>query len=65
MTASSGQVQRLGGPIEDIRPGDVIWFPPGKKHWYGVTRTTAVTYIAIQEQLDGKVVDWMEPISDE
>ena len=65
VTAGSGRVQRWGGPIEDIRPGDVIWFPPGEKHWHGATPTTAVTYIAIQEQLDGKVVDWMELVSDE
>src|SRR2546425_7207359 len=64
VTAGWGRVQRWGGPIEDIRPGDVIWFPPGEKHWHGATPTTAVTYIAIQEQLDGKVVDWMEPVSD-
>ena len=65
VTAGCGRVQRWGGPIEEIRPGDVIWFPPGEKYWHGVTPTTAVTYIAIQEQLDGKVVDWMEPVSDE
>src|SRR2546426_10625282 len=55
----------LGGPIEEIGPGDVIWFPPGEKHWHGVTATTAMTHIAIQEQLDGKTVDWMEQVSDE
>ena len=60
VTAGCGRVQRWGGPIEEIRPGDVIWFEPGEKHWHGATPTTAVTYIAIQEQLDGKVVDWME-----
>jgi len=65
VTAGCGRVQRWGGPIEDIRPGDVIWFPPGEKHWHGATPTTAVTYIAIAEQLDGKVVDWMEPVGDE
>ena len=65
VTAGCGRVQRWGGPIEEIRPGDVIWFPPGEKHWHGATPTTAVTYIAIQEQLDGKVVDWMEPESSE
>jgi len=65
VTAGCGRVQRWGGPIEDIRPGDVIWFPPGEKHWHGATPTTAVTYIAIQEQLDGKVVDWMEEESAE
>ena len=65
VTAGCGLVQRWGGPIEEIRPGDVIWFPPGEKHWHGATPTTAMTHIAIQEQLDGKVVDWMEKVSDE
>ena len=65
VTAGYGRVQRWGGPIEDIRPGDVIWFEPAEKHWHGATPTTAVTYIAIQEQLDGKAVDWMELVSDE
>ena len=65
VTAGCGRVQRRGGPIEEIRPGDVIWFPPGEKHWHGATPTTAVTYIAVQEQLDGKTVDWMEKVSDE
>jgi len=65
VTAGCGRVQRWGGPIEDIRPGDVIWFPPGEKHWHGATPTTAMTHIAIQEQLDGKTVDWMEPVSNE
>jgi quercetin dioxygenase-like cupin family protein len=65
VTAGCGLVQRLGGPIEHIRPGDVIWFPPGEKHWHGATPTTAVTHLAIQEQLDGKAVDWLEKVSDE
>jgi quercetin dioxygenase-like cupin family protein len=65
VTAGYGRVQRWGGPIEDIRPGDVIWFPPGEKHWHGATPTTAMTHIAIQERLDGKTVDWMEQVSDE
>jgi len=65
VTEGLGRVQRWGGPIEDIRPGDVIWFPPGEKHWHGATPTTAVTYIAIQEQLSGSTVDWMELVSDE
>ena len=65
VTAGSGRVQRWGGPIEEIRPGDVIWFEPGEKHWHGATPTTAMTHIAIQEQLDGKAVDWMEKVSDE
>jgi quercetin dioxygenase-like cupin family protein len=55
----------LGGSLEDIRPGDVIWFPPGEKHWHGTTAITAMTHIAIQEQLDGKTADWMEKVSDE
>jgi quercetin dioxygenase-like cupin family protein len=55
----------VGGPIEEIRPGDVVWFPPNEKHWHGASPTTAMTHIAIQESLDGKVVDWMEKVSDE
>jgi quercetin dioxygenase-like cupin family protein len=58
------RVQREGGPIEEIRPGDVVWFPPGEKHWHGATPTTALTHIAIQEKLDGKNVDWMEHVTD-
>ena len=65
VTAGCGWVQREGGPVEEIRPGDVVWFPPGEKHWHGATPTTAMTHIAIQEALDGKVVDWMEKVSDE
>ena len=65
VTAGCGLAQRWGGPIEQIRPGDVVWFPPGEKHWHGATATTAMTHIAIQEQLDGKAVDWMEQVSDE
>ena len=65
VTAGSGLAQRWGGPIEEIRPGDVIWFSPGEKHWHGATPTTAMTHIAIQEQLDGKTADWMEKVSDE
>ena len=65
VTAGRGRVQRWEGPIEEIRPGDVIWFPPGEKHWHGATATTAMTHIAIQERLDGKTVDWMEQVSDE
>lgn len=65
MTAGCGFAQRWGGPIEQIRPGDVVWFPPGEKHWHGATPTTAMTHIAIQELLDGKAVDWMEQVSDE
>ena len=65
VTSGFGWVQREGGPIEEIRPGDVIWIPPGEKHWHGAAPTTAMTHIAIQEQLDGKAVDWMEKVSDE
>lgn len=64
VTAGCGRAQRWGGPIEEIRPGDVIWFPPGEKHWHGAAPTTAVTHIAIQEHLDGRTVDWMEKVSD-
>jgi quercetin dioxygenase-like cupin family protein len=65
VTAGCGWAQHLGGPIEEIRPGDVIQFAPGEKHWHGASPTTAMTHIAIQEQLDGKAVDWMEKVSDE
>jgi len=65
VTAGSGRVQRWGGPIEDVRPGDIVWFPPGEKHWHGASQTTALTHIAVQEQLDGKAVDWMEHVSDD
>jgi quercetin dioxygenase-like cupin family protein len=65
VTAGCGRAQRWGGPIEEIRPGDVIWIPPGEKHWHGASPTTAVTHIAIQEYLDGKAADWMEHVSDE
>jgi len=64
VTAGSGLAQRWDGPIEQIRPGDVVWFPPGEKHWHGATPTTAMTHIAIQEALDGKAVDWMEKVTD-
>jgi quercetin dioxygenase-like cupin family protein len=63
--AGCGRAQRWEGPIEEIRPGDVVWFPPGEKHWHGAAPTTAMTHIALQEQLDGRVVDWMEKVSDE
>ncbi len=65
VTSGLGWVQRLGGPVEEIRPGDIVWFPPGEKHWHGATPATAVTHIAIQEALDGKAVDWMEKVTDE
>jgi len=63
--AGCGRVQRWGDHIEEIRPGDVIWAPPGEKHWHGAAPTTAVTHIAVQEQLDGMTADWMEKVSDE
>lgn len=65
VTSGLGWAQREGAPIEEIRPGDVVWFPPGEKHWHGATRATAMTHIAIQEALNGKTVDWMEKVSDE
>ena len=65
VTAGCGRVQREGGPVEEIRPGDVIGFAPGEKHWHGAAPTTAVTHIAIQESLEGKAVDWMEKVRDE
>jgi len=65
VTAGCGWAQRAGGPVEEIRPGDVVWFAPGEKHWHGATATTAMTHIAVQEKLDGKPVDWMEKVSDE
>ncbi len=65
VTTGCGWAQHEGGPVEEIRPGDVVWFPPGEKHWHGATATTAITHIAIQEQLDGKAVDWMEKVSHE
>ncbi|ALN71144.1 cupin domain-containing protein [Aureimonas sp. AU20] len=64
VTAGLGLVQREGGPVEEIRPGDVVWFEPGEKHWHGASPTTAMTHIAIQENQDGKVVDWLEQVSD-
>jgi quercetin dioxygenase-like cupin family protein len=63
--AGSGLAQREGGPIEEIRPGDIVWFAPKEKHWHGASPTTAMTHIAIAEALDGKVVEWMEKVSDE
>lgn len=65
VTAGCGRTQCWGGPMQEIRPGDVIWFPPGEKHWHGAAPTTAMTHLAIQEQLDGKTVDWLEKVSDE
>ncbi|MBZ0295075.1 MAG: cupin domain-containing protein [Anaerolineae bacterium] len=65
ITAGCGRVQRWDGPIEELRPGDVVWIPPGEKHWHGAAPTTAMTHIAIVEKLDGKSADWMEQVSDE
>ncbi len=65
VTAGCGRVQCEGGPVEEIRPGDVVWFPPGVRHWHGASATTAMTHIAIQEALNGKVVDWLEPVTDQ
>lgn len=65
VTSGRGWVQREGGPIEEICPGDVVWFEPHEKHWHGATPTTAMTHIAIQEKLDGKAVEWLEKVSDE
>ena len=64
ITGGCGWAQREGGAVEDIRPGDVVWFAPGERHWHGATPTTAMTHIAIQEAMDGKVVDWMEKVVD-
>ena len=65
VTSGVGRAQRWGGPVEEIRPGDVVWFPPGEKHWHGASLTTAMTHIAIQEKVDGKAVDWLEHVSSE
>ena len=65
VTYGLGWVQRSGGPVEEIRPGDLVWIPPGEKHWHGATPTTAMTHIAIQEQLNGKAVEWLEKVSEE
>lgn len=65
VTAGCGWVQRWGGPVEEIHPGDVVWFPPGEKHWHGATPTTGMTHIAVQEKLNGTPVEWLEQVSDE
>lgn len=65
IVSGCGWVQREGGPIEEVKPGDVVWFPPGLKHWHGATPTTAMTQVAVQESLNGKNVDWLEKVSDE
>ncbi len=64
VTSGLGWAAREGGPVETIRPGDVVWFPPGERHWHGATATTAMTHIAIQEALDGRTVEWMEMVTD-
>ncbi len=64
VTSGCGWVQRDGGPVEEIRPGDVIWFAPGEKHWHGATATTAMSHIAVQEKLNGSPVDWLEQVTD-
>jgi quercetin dioxygenase-like cupin family protein len=65
VTAGCGWVQREGGPVEDIRPGDVVWFAPGEKHWHGAAPTTGMSHIAIQERLGGSPVDWLEHVTDQ
>ena len=65
VTSGRGCVQRYGGPIEEIRPGDIVWIAPGEKHWHGATSTTAMTHIAIAEKRDGRAVDWMEKVTDD
>lgn len=65
VTAGCGRVQRDGGPIQEIRAGDIVWFEPGERHWHGASPTTAMTHIAIAEMLDGKAVEWMEHVTDE
>ncbi|MCB0792979.1 MAG: cupin domain-containing protein, partial [Flavobacteriales bacterium] len=64
VTAGVGRVQLWGGPIEEIRPGDVVWIAPGEKHWHGAGPTTGMTHLAIQEHLNGEMVEWMEPVTD-
>jgi len=65
VTSGSGRAQREGAPVEEIRAGDIVWFEPGEKHWHGASPTTAMTHIAIAEAVDGKVVDWLEKVTDE
>jgi quercetin dioxygenase-like cupin family protein len=65
ITAGRGRVQREGGPVEEVNPGDVVWFAPGEKHWHGAAAAVGMTHIAIQERLNGTVVDWLEHVSDE
>ena len=65
VTAGCGRVRREGGPVEEIRPGDTVWIPPGEKHWHGASPSTSMTHIAVQEELDGSAADWFEHVSDE
>jgi quercetin dioxygenase-like cupin family protein len=65
VTAGVGRVQRWGGQVDEIRPGDVVWFAPGEKHWHGASPTSAMTHIAVQERLDGNPVDWLEHVTDQ
>ena len=65
VTAGCGRAQRWGGPVEELRPGDVVWFPPGEKHWHGAAPATAMTHLAIVEKLDGQSAEWLEKVSDE
>jgi quercetin dioxygenase-like cupin family protein len=65
VTGGLGWAQRDGGPVEEIHPGDVVWFPPGEKHWHGATPSTAMTHIAIQEHVDGRAVEWLEVVEEE
>ncbi len=65
VTAGCGRAQQWGGPVAELRPGDVVWFAPGEKHWHGAAPTTAMTHLAIQERLDGSAVQWLEHVSDE
>ena len=65
VTHGNGRVQREGGPVESIQPGDVVWIPPGEKHWHGAAPDTAMTHIAVHEALDGETVQWLERVSDE
>ncbi|MBE7464623.1 MAG: cupin domain-containing protein [Planctomycetes bacterium] len=65
VTSGCGWAQRWGGPVEEIRPGDVIWFAPGEKHWHGATASTGMTHVAVHEKLEGKAVEWLEQVSDE
>jgi quercetin dioxygenase-like cupin family protein len=65
VTSGCGWAQCEGGQVEEIRPGDVVWFPPGEKHWHGAAPSTAMSHIAVQEHVDGKTVDWLEPVGDD